>query len=485
MPKSYFSALCVATLSVLITVGCDRSRSTREISEPPLRAGSPMVPINNIYVDDHPSISADGTRVVFVSGRASAEGRSTLKVFKAEWPEGGAPAAPARLTTVEDLAVERDAVLAPDGGRVLISASIGSRNDLFLAPFDASSAPLRLTDDAVESALEIDYAFSADSRLIAWISRNLDAGMSVLKLVELDADGKPGTPVTVKTTAPFVSDFLWLPTATGYAMAIGSSPQGAGKLEYEVATFADLAGAEAPSSVSIIKDIAPAPNVMAAASSARLLLARRVIPLGSRAALQAGDFVVEEPQLTGAKSEPLSLDYTVDPDELKPNVFTDLPGTEVLALGMTADNSAAFILERNAWQCASDGVVRYGSAIVQATPDLTAYGRIVPRMGTTPGTWEAATEYCDRARADQTLGAMDDRITSFRVNAAATSVKFRMVYVSRFSAARDKDCNYLLGDPEVLLLDIDSGTRAIHPLSSNLAPLESAPRGEGQAACAL
>jgi hypothetical protein len=106
-------------------------------------------------------------------------------------------------------------------------------------------------------------------------------------------------------------------------------------------------------------------------------------------------------------------------------------------------------------------------------------------MGTAPGTWEAATEYCDRTRADQTLGAMDDRITSFRVNAAATSVKFRMVYVSRFSAARDKDCNYLLGDPEVLVLDVDSGARAIHPLSSNPAPLESEPRGDGQAACAL
>src|SRR5687768_11692231 len=123
MPK----LLTSAALCALIFAGCDRSRSTRQISEPPQRAGSPLVPIQTKYVDERPSLSADGTRVVFASGRQSEDTKPILKIFKSEWPEGAAPAAPSRLTPTDELGAEREAVVAPNGERVLVSASSGGK----------------------------------------------------------------------------------------------------------------------------------------------------------------------------------------------------------------------------------------------------------------------------------------------------------------------------------------------------------------------
>lgn len=485
MLNAKFPHVAAMAVTLIILAGCERGQERKEISEPPLRAGSLAIPIDSAYIDDRPSLSSDGRRLVFVSGRTSA-GRPNLKVFKAEWPEGQAPSEVTRLTTDDELGLERDAVISPDGQYVLINASIGGQSHLYLTDFIGDVSPLRVTDETAGYDAELSYAFSPDSKLIAWISRNLDAATSVLRIAEIVDHMRIGQVSEVKTSESFVSDFVWVATTPGYAMAIGSSPKGAGKFEYELVKFNNLL--EAASTLrtsSLMKDVVPLTNVRPVANSQRLFVGRRILPAGSRQVRQVGDFQSDTPQIIDANSEIFSVSFGLDSASVDTDVFGELPGSDVLALGATSDNSAVFVLERNAWQCASDLEIRYGSSIVQAASDLSSFKRIVPRTGAVVGTWDVADDYCERVRSDQTLGVIDDRITSFSVNASATTQKFRMIYVSKFSEARDKDCNYLVGDAEILALDVDELSRSIYPLSSNPAPLESAVRGPGNEPCGV
>ena len=440
--------------------------------------------INPSFIDERPSLSADGSRLVFISGRASSVGQPTMKVYKIQWSEGQQPGAASRVTTSDEFGTERDAQISPDGKLVLISALVGKDNNLFLASFDNSSEPRLITAEPEVSGKIISFAFSPDSRLIGWIVRNLDAGTSRLVISEISEEGVPGNVFQVKTGESFIYDFNWVRANSGYAVIVSSSRAGGGQLSYDLIRFSNSAESSMEPEIKVLVEAAiPVPNVQIHANAQRLMLARRVVPAGSRQAKQAGDFAADTPVMTEANSEPISLELAQDSAVFEINSFADLPGTDVLALGLAQDNSTAFFLQRSAWRCASDGIVRYGAALHQADPELTSFRRIVPRMGLANGTWEVALDYCDRTRADQSLGGIDDRIVFFRVNAAATAEKYRIAYVSRFSPARDKDCNYLLGDPEVLVLDVNGEKRSILPLSTNLAPLESQARAPNLPPC--
>ena len=150
---SLMAAVLAVGLFGVMAGGCGKKRSTVPSDLEPQRNGGELTEIGVKFTDLRPSLAADGTKVVFVSGRDSTDDTATLKAFKTDWPEDGVPTAPARLTAA-DLGDEREAVLSPDGVWVAVVAVKAGRTDIFLVDYAGENEPVQVTDNtAVESGV--------------------------------------------------------------------------------------------------------------------------------------------------------------------------------------------------------------------------------------------------------------------------------------------------------------------------------------------
>lgn len=465
-----------------IVVACDRERVSREISEPPLRAGSPTATIEVQYLDDRPALNADGTKLVFLSGRGSSPESSILKVFKVDWPEGLSPTQPVRLIS-EDFGKERQACISPNGASVGVIASSGGEDVLLLAAFDGSRTVKKISTspDRIEDL--VGCAFSPDSKLIAWISRSKKATTSVLNIFDIESSEIPLEVKVDSDGKSFIRNLVWLKNQNALSLLITTAEPGSGlirlkKIDLEISNQGIV-----PNVVSLYEDSSLAYEVGLAVGANRLLFARRLNQSNGKYVKHAGNFKFEPTQQTMVNSEPGSLDLTMLTGTIAPVFFDELPGSEVLGLGVSADDSFAIMLERNAWRCEGESNLRYGTSFVQAAVDLSSFKRFLPRYQGVNNSWQIANEYCDGATGNQESIYIDDRITSFHLNSGATAEKYRVLYVSAFSKAYDKQCRHLIGDPEIYGIEANNSEKKIYPVSSNAAKYESEARTDGEKPC--
>jgi len=152
MRSRALSSAALVTLA-LAAGSCGGKSVKRNIAEDPQRGGGTLEPISARFNDLKPSLSRDGTRFVFVSGRDATDTAPTLKVYKAEWPAGAAPAAATRVTTT-DFGVEKEAKLSPDGNWLVVTTVKDGRTDLVLVDF-AGTKVAKITDDAAVEGDEL------------------------------------------------------------------------------------------------------------------------------------------------------------------------------------------------------------------------------------------------------------------------------------------------------------------------------------------
>ena len=468
--------LVISAVLSLSMAGCGATTTTEPPAVDSQRSGSSLETFGPKYNDSKPILSADGTHIVFISGRDSTDQAVALKIYKADWPQGGDPTSPTRVTSGDDLGFEQEAALSQDGQWVALVAAKDGQTDLYLQDYAGTKSPVRVTNDA---AVESHPTFSPDAKLIAWVSRAADTGLSSVQLVAL-GDGSAAAlaqQFTVTTADEDVRQVFWVPTGnSSYELATGA---GAGALTYSLRTFSAADQATQATRTDWLKDLLVQTTIAPVAASANVVLVRKDLSSERVLSTKVGD-AVDAPSSMLVQTEPV---FAV-PGTSTVTRFSDPPGYETLGAAMASDGKTAFLVTQQVYKCVGDASDSYGAALVLAPSDVSAPTRLSPRLAADGTSFELVQGYCDRKRADGTVGRIDDKIADLALNAQATQTKYRLAYVTRFTTKFDENCALKSADPEIMVVDVDGDKKVIKPLSLNRAPVTDAGRG-GQAACHL
>ncbi len=480
MPTMRTPRIFVFFLLALTMAACGGNKRPHKDLDDPERGGAALEPISFRYADNKPSVSSDGTKIVFVSGRDSGAETATSKAYKATWPAGAEPGELTRVTSDDSVGIEKSAWISADGAWVLLLSADGARTDLYLQDFAGAKAPVRITDDA---ELESAASFSPDGKLISWLATDRVKKTSSVRIVEIgDASAATLAKQTKLTDEAKAAAKLafWLPATTGYRLAMATVEFGKNPATFVQRSFADFAGAAAAADVAWFANFIPDAAVMPVVAGDSVLLSRRLLSSDNVVYGRIGTEPTEPPILTPASSEPAWVNVAADSVVDR---YTIPPGTETLGLGKSADGQTNFLLERHFYRCVGQDVDSFGAAFVTGPLDVVGIrSKILPKLDSA-GNFVAAADFCE-LKLDGGPAWVDDKITEMAVPAAATADKFRIVYTSRFSKSFDEHCLLRAGDTEIMALDVTGETKTFYPVSKNPAPLKNAYRG-GEAECVL
>ena len=464
--------------ALILTVACAKPADTTPAAETPARTGVDLVTFPVKYTDIAPSISDDGTRVVFVSGRDSTDTASSLKIYKSDWPSGNTPLAPVRLTDT-DLGVEQDVALAPAGDFTAITTLKDGIVDLYLQAY-SGGAPVQVTNDAL---IDSRPRFSPDSKLLAWIVRDNDAGTAKLVGVTIGAGAAAdvATVTTLSTDSENVIDFTWVaPAGSGYSVTLATRDAGAGTTALTKVSFATPAAAAAAARTVIASSVVLNDAVRLSSKGGKIAGVSGILPVGAKMSTSLG--VGDAPRETPVTAEPFFFDAAAAANTA-PTTFAKPAMYQILGIGgLLADGSAALVAGRSAYRCVATATTfNFGAAIsLTPTDGTTAPTFFVPRTAVTAGAFDVATDFCDLKRSDGSVGRVDDHIVAAVLNGAATATAFRAVYVTRFAPHFDVNCNLKVGDPEIYGMSIQGATKTIATVSVNPAPIVDGDRGTQQ-----
>ena len=480
MPTMRTPRIFVFFLLALTMTACGGKKRSQKDLDDPERGGSALEPISFRYADTKPTVSSDGTKVVFVSGRDSGAATATSKAYKTTWPAGAEPGELTRVTSDDSVGIEKSAWISPDGAWVLLLSADGARTDLYLQDFAGAKPPVRVTDDAEMESLA---SFSPDGKLISWLATDRVKKTSTARIVEIgDASA-----ATLAKQAKLTDDakvaaklVFWLPATTGYRLALATVGVGESLATFVQRSFADLAGASAAADVAWFANFNPDTATMPVVAGDSVLLSRRFLASDNIVYGRIGTEPSETLIQTPVSSEPAWVN--VAPGSAVQR-YLSIPGTDTLGLGKSADGQTNFLVERHFYSCAGQGANYFGTAFVIGPLDVAGIGtKILPKLDSA-GNFVAAAEFCE-LKLDGVPAWVDDKITEMTVPTSATADKFRIVYTSRFSKIFDKDCLLRAGDTEIMALDVTGEAKTFYPVSKNPAPLKSASRG-GNPECVL
>lgn len=472
--RAKISALALVPLALLAftAAGCGGKSKAKDISTEPQRQGSELSAVDVKFNDFQPELSSDGTKVIFISGRDSVAGSPTFKVYKSDWAVDAKPAAPTRLTS-EDLGVEQDASLSPDGAWVAIIAVKAGKTDLYIKDYAGTQAAVRIPDDAVQKA---SPSFSPDGKLLTWISRGGDAATAKLVTVGTGTEADVAAPVDVTASTDLAQAVFWTADVTGYGLVTGMRASGKGAIAYSVRHFATIADAAAAALTALKSDVIAPKSIYGVATESKALIGSKVMSYEGRKVDRIGDIEVTAeapaPQIT-LDSEALVVDLVGG----TATALATTPGFQLLSMSPGTD--VGVVTSRYYYGCKDESDRQFGGGILVAPLDGSASTLFVPRLkdvvSETELTFEAAVGFCDKLKTPGDLVGgkyrLDDRVLGAAVNRSATASKFRVAYVSQFSQHFDADCNLKSGDQEVMAFEVDGDTRTISLLSANHATL--------------
>ena len=489
---------------VLTWSGCKNAPQSNAINVELVRSGRTLAPTPLQFADSNPTISDDGSRVVFVSGRDSTATRPMLKAYKSIWPVGQAPEPSVRVTQ-SDIGYEHDAHISPDGKWILLSVTQGKQTDLYLQSFEVESAAVRITNSTDEKSA---YGFSPDSSIISWISSDASASIRSVRLVAigLGSASELADQVTLPTGNDKVLQLLWIPVegadANPYVLATGiKTVSGASAIiDYKKYAFANAAAAENATSSSWLSGLNEQLSVAPVATSSQAVIAELVTDPNALSS-QIGNGLVANPSVGAPiSSAPVFASVQTGAQVSRYSYLKGAsdaaPGFEVRSLSLTKDGTFALLVAGFYYRCAGDSRDIFGSSFVLAPTDPSKSFTIInPRLNATAGelptqaveAYEyAAISICgERARADGNLSHVDDQITAAVLSRNATVTAYRTAYVTRATTQLDATCNLVAGDTEVWLLDVSTEAKKFYPLSQNHAPTVKENAGLVQGACKL
>lgn len=431
-------------LLVLMLTACGGSSARKKKPETggPERRGVTVSIVDLKYYDSLPSLTSDGDKVAFISGR-SGKRQAYLKTLSSDSD------ASRILPETQDLGEELEVAVAPNGTFVVILSFDGSNYSIHLKKLDSGEA-VELSKDAQRKS---DIGISPDSLYVSFakIGENADkeiyvgkiaAGLTSATLQRLGSDNKSYLPKWNSST----------PNQQLLAFRRGELIGQTEILRYSFTTDQDTAALEPEvlgSSVLGEKNLLTGGNTygyfVKDANNQNEVKTRS--SLGDAETLETVN-VLSEPErilLSDASSE------TVEPS-----------GFRIRDISVNAGGDFAAWVTQVRIRC-KDKNPRYGSVLYTYQAGNGTQTMNLPVLESEAAGWTLEEEsVCIQSLEGKSAFKIDDRINRVVLNSAATPASYTIVYESQFS--QDDSA---LGDREIRALSVQGSEIKFYDISNN------------------
>ena len=437
-----------SALLISLTQGCGSTTATPTPAATPGPSGRYFSGDIKLF-DGAPSVSSDGLKLAFESGRSN----SILRVFKVEinsdpnQPTG----APSRLTDNDDLISETSPVMSSDGNNVTFigGTSTGSRG-VYITPWAGGTT----TKFSTDGEQVYSQGISPDSTFIAYAAIDSTTGSS--SVIVVDA-GNSAARATLATASRKITSLRWLRAGAGYKLATVSLAEssGASVTRIEIWTFANIAGVASASAATLTEK-----SVMASSDDAarwiaqdgtKILTVQRLTPASTRSVGEVGAGALADRQIY-VRNDLLLLD---------PNTSAESQMDSAVAsaiTGISASTSATILTGNETARCISGSLPsKITTMKLSATPAVaTSYERIVVRKTSAGLTFDVVNDPCDAKLTGEGV-ALDTAPGDLVLSDGATTSTLSAAYVS-----------VITGDPEVIVIRRASGVMKAWDASNNI-----------------
>ena len=441
-----------SALLISLTQGCGSTTATPTPAATPGPSGRYFSGDIKLF-DGAPSLSSDGLKLAFESGRSKTGDDYRLRIFKVtidsdpNQPTG----APSRLTDNDDLISETSPVMSSDGNNVTFvgGTSTGSRG-VYITPWAGGTT----TKFSTDGEQVYSQGISPDSTLIAYAAIDSTTGSS--SVIVVDA-GNSATRATLATASRKITSLRWLRAGAGYKLATVSLAEssGASVTRIEAWTFANIAGVASASAATLTEK-----SVMASSDDAarwiaqdgtKILTVQRLTPASTRSVGEVGAGALADRQIY-VRNDLLLLD---------PNTAAESQMDSAVAsaiTGISASTSATILTGNETARCISGSLPSKTTTMkLSATPSVaTSYERIVVRKTSNELTFDVINDPCDTTLTGDGV-ILDTAPGDVVLSDAATTSTLSAAYVS-----------VITGDPEVIVIRRASGTTKAWDASSNI-----------------
>ncbi len=446
------SKILFASLLAILSASCSNNRNANDAPRQTERSGNTLVNFDPKYIDDSPSLSANGTKIAFVSGRNAGVSR----VFTmTRTTVGTAFSGLTQLSTNTGLTTEDSALLSPDGNYILVLGTNETGRGLVLCNFAGTSCTLISSSTIANNPLNNrKYAFSPDSALLSYLSES-----GVLSVAAVNA---PTTTSTISNTSSRWLNAFWLPVASGYNLVGIESSTTVGKVNFVANTFSSAATASSATKATLITD---APNksfvdagpLHTSGSASRFLVFRSL-------SISAANMKTEIGNILDANKKKVPIEgelHSYSSSGSDEGILT-VEGVKVLSGYLGADNDTVFAISGVAGRCDPEPNITYGTTItVSSISAKTSNMFIFKQLDTKSSTTQQpvlASNFCDLT-INSVVANRDLTLRSLVVNPGATASAYSMAWVSTRTI-----------DSEVYVADLVNGTTTITPVSVNYIP---------------
>ena len=424
--------------------GCDNKSSDSPQISQAVRSGRTVATSDPKYVDRDPHLSADGTKIIFLSGRLVADdGSNSLRIFKAS--RSGTSADFGTITRVTPDATkfvrETYAKLSPDGTKILIQGATSTESTLQLCSWDGSSCETVSTTPAGKG----QFDFSPDSSLFYYLADQSSDEFSC----NIASSSAPTTSFALGGSAQKWQGAFWVGGAKTLAVT-GMDSTNLVVTKYSLTAASDATSATGTKILSKVPEHSYFDTFGLNAST--FLGVNKLDPMTS-SFLELGEKDTATKKSFYADNQVHQYSVAAGTDTLS----VSLLGISTITAILDSSGTVIFTLNRIVGRCDQDNDYVFGNAIATigsstgATPKWVYLvkptdGSVIPKVG---------TDFCDPQVPDS-MARLDLSVDSFAVNNNATSANYTATWVSTIT-----------GDSEVFVMDNAAGVPTLRNVSNN------------------
>lgn len=427
-----------------LLLSCGGSSTVDNNPLPVSRGGQSVSTPVSAYEDFSPAVSANGSKILFVSTRTQVGASFPRRLWKTIFTSNSGASTPSRLLNSDRFDFEQNPVLSNDGASVLFTGRKDQLISIVLAKYDDPSSGQVVTTSFLNTP---QYVFSQDSLYFAFVTSS-SSTQSVLSIASVAA---PTTLTNYLVAGEAITGLFWVNSATGYQLAWSSTTAAFDKKVSSV-NFSSLSALP-----SVIKQIWLSGLVfddqLFQSNSTFVTAAIKISPDGAKTTSSVGN--ITSTTVFNRRNEIQLYNFP----STTPQIFTGYTPMNARFRNVSSDGSALFALGLFPIQCQGDGNAIYQNIISIFNVANNSESKIIPRTGIGANTWDVVNDSCIKKRSDGTDGAFDFQISNLVVNANGTGANSVALYVTPQS-----------GDQEVRLIETLSGLSKIYDVSSNRKP---------------
>ena len=429
--------------AALLTFTCGKNNSSQKPVVQTERTGRANTSVDAKYIDEAPSVSSDGTKIVFTSGRDGGTPRIYTTTFS-----GGSWSTPAKLSTSSGLTAENVARVSPDGSWALIQGGTASGQALVICAFATGTCGTVATSPWETGQFE----FTGDSALFYYVTGTKSSGGSLF------VGTTAATPTTSQVGASdtFIEAFWSAEATSPYSLVTARKSTTTGKKTLSTRSFTSPSTAATATATDFTTDVSYAAILdHDSASSSLFTVAAPIKPSTSSVFAELG--TIDDPTRI---SIPLVNElHTWNVAGTDQGAVGASAGFETISAWITSDNATLFSLNRIAIRCAGDGDSPWGFSMALITlADKTVTWRHLKKPIDLSQAPTISADPCDRT-TNGTATTYDFGASAMKVNAAATAAANTVVWASDMT-----------GDPVVFASVNASGVTTVYNISGNRVP---------------